>query len=78
MKMWSGRFRESLDPFFDHWQRSLKFDWQLLEHEVAASKAHALALRAAGILTESEVSAIRQGLDGILAQFRDEKTGGPA
>jgi len=76
--MWSGRFREPLDPFFDHWQRSLKFDWQLLEQELAASKAHALALRAAAILTESEVEAIRLGLDGILGQYRDEKTGGPA
>jgi argininosuccinate lyase len=74
--MWSGRFREPLDPFFDHWQRSLQFDWQLLEQEVAASKAHALALRQAEILTESEVLAIRQGLDGILDQFHDEKTGG--
>jgi argininosuccinate lyase len=74
--MWSGRFREPLDPFFDHWQRSLQFDWQLLEQEVAASKAHALALRQAEILTESEVLAIRQGLDGILDQFHDEKAGG--
>jgi len=76
--MWSGRFREALDPFFDHWQRSLKLDWLLLEQELAASKAHALALRAAEILTHSEVEAIRLGLDGILGQYRDEKTGGPA
>ena len=53
--MWSGRFREPLDPYFDNWQRSLKFDWQLLEQEIAASKAHALALRAAEILTATEV-----------------------
>src|SRR5271167_1235553 len=76
--MWSGRFREPLDPVFDHWQRSLKFDWQLLEQEVVASKAHALALRAAGILTESEVSAIRLGLDGIRGQFLDTKADGAA
>jgi argininosuccinate lyase len=74
--MWSGRFREPLDPFFDHWQRSLQFDWQLLEQEIVASKAHALALRAAKILTDSEVSAIRLGLDGILFQYRDAKRGG--
>jgi argininosuccinate lyase len=77
VKMWSGRFREPLDPFFDQWQRSLKFDWQLLEQEIAASKAHTLALRAANILTDSEVSAIRLGLDGILGQYRDPKVGGP-
>ena len=74
--MWSGRFRDPLDPFFDNWQRSLRFDWQLLEQEVVASKAHALALREAEILTASEVAAIRQGLDSIWGQFLDEKIGG--
>jgi argininosuccinate lyase len=78
MTMWSGRFREPLDPFVDPWQRSLKFDWQLLEQEVVASKAHALALRDAGILTDSEVSAIRQSLDGIWGQYNDPGTGGLA
>jgi argininosuccinate lyase len=77
-KMWSGRFREPLDPFFDNWQRSLRFDWQLLEQELAASKAHALALRAAEILSETEVATIRQGLDSIWAQFLDPKLGGVA
>ena len=76
--MWSGRFREPLDPFFDNWQRSLSFDWQLLEQEIVASKAHALALRAASILTATELAAIRQGLDSIWAQFLDPKLGGLA
>src|SRR5271165_2254163 len=78
VKMWSGRFREPLDPFFDNWQRSLKFDWQLLEQEIAASKAHALALRAADILTATEAATIRQALDSIWTQFLDPKLGGPA
>ncbi len=68
MKMWSGRFREPLDPFFDHWQRSIRFDWQLLPDEVAASKAHALALKVAGILTEDECRRIVEALTGILAK----------
>ena len=67
MKMWSGRFREPLDPQFDSWQRSIAFDWRLLDEEVAASKAHASALRAAGVLTESETVALRQALDAIAA-----------
>jgi argininosuccinate lyase len=46
VKMWSGRFREPLDPEFEAWQRSIVFDWQLLQEEVAASKAHASALAA--------------------------------
>jgi argininosuccinate lyase len=69
-KMWSGRFREPLDSFFDHWQRSIRFDWQLLPDEVAASKAHALALKAAGVLTESECSQITAALAGILAKCK--------
>ena len=69
MKMWSGRFREPLDPFFDQWQRSIRFDWQLLPDEIAASRAHALALEAAGILTTSEASQIRAALSEILADY---------
>ncbi len=68
MKMWSGRFREPLDSAFDRWQRSLRFDWRLLPYEVAASKAHALALAQLGVLTADELNAICGGLDGILAR----------
>jgi argininosuccinate lyase len=71
-KMWSGRFREPLDPLFDHWQRSFKFDRALLEQEVAASKAHARALLAAGILTEAEFVQIVDGLDGIVQRFHSQ------
>lgn len=69
VKMWSGRFREPLDPFFDHWQRSLRFDWQLLPEEVAASRAHARALLSAGVLTDVEHGRIVEGLQGIADRF---------
>ena len=64
-KMWSGRFREPLDRTFEQWQRSFPFDWRLLPHEVAASKAHAQAIAAAGILTPEELSQTVQGLDRV-------------
>src|SRR5579862_8121283 len=70
--MWSGRFREPLDAEFEAWQRSIVFDWQLLEQEVAASKAHASALFAAGILTKSEAAEIRAALDAIAAEYSTE------
>jgi argininosuccinate lyase len=69
VKMWSGRFREPLDPVFDHWQRSFKFDRALLKQETAASKAHARALLAARILTEDEFVRVIDGLDGIVERF---------
>ena len=69
MKMWSGRFREPLDQDFEHWQRSLTFDWQLLPQEVAASKAHARTIAAAGILTSEELNKIVGALDAIRDEF---------
>jgi argininosuccinate lyase len=65
MKMWSGRFRQPLDPGFERWQRSFGFDWRLLPHEITASGAHARALKDAGLLSSSELIAILQGLETI-------------
>ncbi len=70
--MWSGRFREPLDAEFEAWQRSIVFDWRLLDQEVAASKAHASALFAAGILSKSETTELRKALDAIAAEFASE------
>jgi argininosuccinate lyase len=70
--MWSGRFREPLDADFERWQRSIVFDWRLLPQEVAASKAHASALVAAHILTESEGVKLRAALDSIAADHASE------
>ena len=65
MKMWSGRFREPLNAEFEEWQRSIVFDWRLLDQEIAASKAHASALVAAQILTQQEGAELRGALDAI-------------
>ena len=65
MKMWSGRFRQPLDPEFERWQRSFGFDRRLLRYEIDASSAHARALKAAGILSADELISILQGLQQI-------------
>ena len=69
MKMWSGRFRQALDPQFERWQRSFDFDRRLLSYELAASAAHARALRNAGVLSPDELISILEGLQqiGVLA-----------
>ena len=65
MKMSSGRFRQALDPAFEHWQRSFEFDCRLLECELDASSAHARALAKAGVLSADELSSVLQGLEQI-------------
>jgi argininosuccinate lyase len=73
--MWSGRFREPLDPLFDHWQRSIYFDRALLVEETLASKAHSLALLQAGILTSGEQQQIAEALDAIVQRFHPQVPG---
>jgi argininosuccinate lyase len=80
MKMWSGRFRQPLNTEFERWQRSFGFDRRLLRYELAASGAHANALKNAGILSANELIGILQGLEqignqsaGSLAFFEDEE-----
>lgn len=65
MKMWSGRFRQPLDPQFERWQRSFDFDRRLLRYELAASGTHARALKNAGVLSADELIGILEGLQQI-------------
>jgi len=71
--MWSGRFRQPLDPEFERWQRSFPYDQRLLPHELAASRAHAHALKGVGVLSSEELISIVQGLDQIAAQAANPK-----
>src|SRR5215472_560169 len=80
MKMWSGRFRQPLNTEFERWQRSFGFDRRLLQYELAASGAHATALKNAGLLSAGELINILQGLEQIakestasLAFFEDDE-----
>jgi len=71
-KMWSGRFREPLDPTFESWQRSFPFDWRLVPYEVEASIAHARAIEAAGILTSEELLQMEEGLRAVARQQAEQ------
>ncbi len=65
MKMWSGRFRQPLEPEFEKWQRSFPYDQRLLPFELAASRAHANALEHAGVFSSEELSEIVKALAEI-------------
>lgn len=71
MKMWSGRFRQPLDPEFESWQRSFEFDCRLLECELESSAAHARALAKAGVLSADELKSVLGGLDQIGEQVAE-------
>ena len=72
MKMWSGRFRQPLDPEFEKWQRSFPYDQRLLPFEIAASRAHANALEDAGVLSSEELSDIVKALADIASRAQSD------
>src|SRR5271156_6528308 len=72
MKMWSGRFRQPLDPEFEKWQRSFPYDRRLLLFELAASRAHANALEHAGVFSSEELSEIVRALGDIARRAKSE------
>jgi argininosuccinate lyase len=74
VKMWSGRFRQPLDPAFERWQRSFPFDRILLPFELEASRAHARALEHAGVLSSEELSEIVRGLEQIGVRAEQESS----
>ena len=71
MKMWSGRFRQPLNPEFENWQRSFEFDCRLLECELEASAAHARALEKTGVLSADELAKVLDGLEQIGERVAD-------
>jgi argininosuccinate lyase len=59
--------------------RSTHFDWRLASYDLAGSRAHAKALRQAGLLTDTELAAMLDGLDGLASEvasgaFRPSET----
>jgi argininosuccinate lyase len=59
------RFRDPPDPLFQRLNSSVGFDRRLATHDIAGSRAHARALRAAGVLDEAELERILAGLDEV-------------
>src|ERR1043166_5646905 len=64
-KLWGGRFSDGSAPAFDALNNSIGIDFRLWPYDVRASKAWAMALYGAGVLTLHECTAIENGLDAV-------------
>jgi argininosuccinate lyase len=67
--MWGGRFASGPDAVMEAINASIDFDRRLAAEDIAASRAHAAMLGATGIVTDSDASAIREGLLTILSEI---------
>ncbi len=68
-RLWGGRFAGGPAEAMFALSQSTQFDWRLAGHDLAASKAHAKALHAAGLLTEAENARMIAGLDALLSRL---------
>ncbi|HUF26653.1 MAG TPA: argininosuccinate lyase [Gemmatimonadaceae bacterium] len=64
-KLWGGRFGAGTASAFDALNYSIGIDFRLWPHDIRLSKAWAVALWNAGVLTLEESTAIEVGLDAV-------------
>lgn len=65
--LWGGRFSSGPSPELLRLSKSTHFDWRLAPYDIAGSRAHARALAAAGLLSDSDLAAMFAGLDRVAA-----------
>jgi argininosuccinate lyase len=64
-KVWAGRLGGDTSPLVERYTSSVDVDRRLHREDVAGSLAHARMLRAAGLITDDQLTAIEQGLEQI-------------
>ena len=70
-KLWGGRFAGGPSPILEAINRSIGTDFRLWPHDVRLSKAWAVALWNAGVLTLDESRELERGLDVVAARLGD-------
>lgn len=71
LALWGGRFQGGPAQALAALSVSTQFDWRLADYDLQGSLAHAQALRAAGLLTESEYSDLSTALRRLRADVAD-------
>src|SRR5689334_23075910 len=69
-KLWGGRFAGESAPALDALNRSIDTDFRLWPFDIRLSKAWAIALWSAEVVTVEESLALEHGLDAVAARLR--------
>ena len=64
-KLWGGRFAGGPSPELEALSKSTHFDWRLARYDIDGSRAHARVLARAGLLDQSELQGLLDGLDEL-------------
>ena len=68
-QMWGGRFAAGPDAIMEAINASIGFDQRIAAQDIKSSRAHAAMLGAAGIISDSDCIAIREGLLTVLSEI---------
>ncbi|KAJ7548591.1 hypothetical protein O6H91_07G018400 [Diphasiastrum complanatum] len=69
VKLWGGRFKETMTPAVEKFSESVSFDKKLYKDDLAGSRAHASMLSKQGLISEHDLEVILQGIDEIERQI---------
>jgi argininosuccinate lyase len=67
--MWGGRFAAGNSDIMEAINASIEFDQRMAAQDIAGSRAHAAMLGAMGIVTDSDATAMREGLLTVLSEI---------
>lgn len=67
VSLWGGRFAGGPSEALAALSKSTHFDWRLAGQDIAGSRAHARVLHAAGLLDDTELATMLDGLDRLAA-----------
>ncbi len=68
--LWGGRFASGPDDALAALSKSTHFDWRLATYDLAGTRAHLVALNAAGYLTDAEHQKLRSATEELEAKVR--------
>ena len=68
-KLWGGRFAGGPHPSLEAVNRSITVDFRLWPFDIRLSKAWALALAEAGVMSRDDAERVRSGLDRVAERF---------
>ncbi len=69
--MWGGRFAAGPDAIMEAINASIGYDKRMARQDIEGSRAHAAMLAARGIISDSDATAIREGLLTVLSEIED-------
>lgn len=73
VKLWGGRFEESVTDAVEKFSESVSYDKKLYKHDIEGSRAHASMLAKQGLITAEDRDAILKGLAEIQRNIESGK-----